>query len=160
MKDTAQHLRNVVAEAYPVLQGLTETEVSEKTDPKKWSKKEILGHLIDSACNNQQKFVRTMAQPHFDFVGYAQNHWVNAQHYQTQDWLELLTFWKTYNLHLAHCIENVEESLLQNTLTIEGVGPFTLGFIMADYVEHLKHHLRQILPDFPLQSTFQNVYGA
>lgn len=132
MKDTAQHLRNVIAEAYPVLvlQGLSETEVGEKSDPKKWSKKEILGHLIDSVCNNQQKFVRTTAQTYFDFVGYAQNHWVTAQDYQTEDWLELLTFGKAYKLHLAHCIEKVEEPL------------------------------RQIIPDLLLQSTFQNVYGV
>jgi len=160
MKETAQHLKEVVAISFPLLQNLTDEEVSAKEVPSKWSKKEIIGHLIDSACNNQQKFVRTMAQPHFDFVGYAQNHWVAAQHYQAEDWSQLITFWKSYNLHLAHIIAEVDGSLLNNTLTIEGVGPFTLGFIMGDYVEHLKHHLRQILPDLPLRNTFQNVYGA
>jgi hypothetical protein len=160
MKSTANHLRDVVLKVLPLLKEISDKNASAKPTPEKWSNKEILGHLIDSACNNQQKFVRTMAQPHLNFVGYAQNHWVTAQHYQTVNWELLVDFWKSHNLHLAHVIENVDEAFLQNTISIEGVGPFTLAFIMKDYAEHLKHHLRQILPDIGLESTFQNVYGA
>lgn len=160
MIQIANELRNIVNRVLPLLNALTEEEISQKPAPNKWSKKEILGHLIDSAGNNQQKFVRTMAQPQLHFVGYAQNHWVEAQQYASADRELITTLWAAYNLHLAHIIENVNPSLLQNTVTIEGVGPFTLEFIMKDYAEHLKHHLLQILPDADLKSGFENVYGA
>jgi chemotaxis regulatin CheY-phosphate phosphatase CheZ len=160
MKSTANHLKGIIDQVLPLLQNINDEQASLKPRPGKWSKKEILGHLIDSACNNQQKFVRTMAQSHLEFVGYAQNHWVTAQNYQKMDWHVLIAFWQAYNLHLAHVIENVNEKVLQNTILIEGAGPFTLEFIMKDYAEHLKHHLRQIVPEVGLQSIFENVYGA
>ncbi|MFN8344578.1 MAG: DinB family protein [Spirosomataceae bacterium] len=153
-------LKAAVAQALPLLNTLSNEEAARKPHPDKWSKKEILGHLIDSAGNNQQKFVRTMAQQHTDFPGYAQMHWVAVQQYQSADWYSLIAFWEAYNLHLAHVIEHTEETKLQNTISIEGAGPFTLAFIMSDYVEHLKHHLRQILPEAGIKSAFENVYGA
>ena len=77
MQASAQHLRQTLDYILPFLKNITDEEASLKHLPHKWSKKEILGHLIDSACNNQQKFVRMMAQPHLDFVGYAQDFWVS-----------------------------------------------------------------------------------
>lgn len=160
MIHTANELKDIVNQVLPLLSDITEEEAAQKPNPHKWSKKEILGHLIDSACNNQQKFVRTMAQPQLQFVGYAQNHWVEAQHYASANWKLITTLWAAYNLHLAHVIENADPAVVQNTVTIEGAGPFTLEFIMKDYAEHLKHHLLQILPDAELKSGFENVYGA
>lgn len=160
MRDTAESLRKVLDEIVPSLLEISEEEASAKPLPEKWSKKEILGHLIDSACNNQQKFVRVMAQEHLDFVGYEQKHWVDSQKYIKADWKSLVNFWEVYNRHIAHIIENVDESALSNTITIEDAGPFTLKFIMKDYAEHLKHHLKQILPDADLESVFENVYNA
>src|SRR4030095_2595683 len=55
----ANELVGVVETASQQLRLLQETEVSLKPAPGKWSKKEILGHLIDSATNNHQRFVRT-----------------------------------------------------------------------------------------------------
>ena len=161
MQQTANRLRETITQILPFLEAISEAEASEKPQPNKWSKKEIIGHLIDSACNNQQKFVRTMRQPHLDFVGYEQDFWVSMQSYQTARWAELLSFWASYNQHIAHIIENVKSEVLQNTITINGVGLFTLDFIMNDYMEHLKHHLKQILPENPiLESNFVNVYKA
>lgn len=77
MRETAENLRKTVKDILPLLQNFSDKEASARPLPDKWSKKEVLGHLIDSACNNQQKFVRTMAEPRVDFVGYRQNHWVN-----------------------------------------------------------------------------------
>ncbi|WP_428664702.1 DinB family protein [Runella sp.] len=160
MIETANELRDIVNKVLPLLQNIPEEEAAKKPNPYKWSKKEILGHLIDSACNNQQKFIRTMAEPQLHFVGYAQNNWVAAQQYASANWKLITTLWAAYNLHLAHIIEHVDTSVLQNTITIEDAGPFTLEFIMKDYAEHLKHHLLQILPDAELKSGFENVYGA
>ncbi|AXE20845.1 DinB family protein [Runella rosea] len=160
MIQTANELRDIVNQVLPLLQGISDEAAAAKPNPIKWSKKEILGHLIDSASNNQHKFVRTMAQPQLHFVGYAQNHWVVAQHYASANWELLTTLWASYNLQLAHVIENTVPSVLHNTITIEGAGPFTLEFIMKDYAEHLKHHLLQILPDAELKSGFVNIYGV
>jgi len=145
MKAVADHLRQILQEVLPTLRVISDEEASIKPQPEKWSKKEIIGHLIDSASNNQQKFVRTMAQPHVDFVGYAQDFWVAEQHYNNRNWDELITFWYAYNLHIAHIIELVNATYLKNTISIEGSKPFTLAFIMEDYVAHLKHHLKAIL---------------
>ena len=160
MYEVAQNIREIIKKTLPLLRDLPMSRVAEKPQPDKWSKKEIIGHLIDSACNNQQKFVRTIAQPHVDFFGYAQNHWVESQHYQSATWADLLDFWATYNHHIAHIIEHVDPSVLGHTISINGSEPFTLRFIMADYAQHLTHHLKQILPDAGLESAFVNVYNA
>ena len=144
MKLIAQHLCETIQSVLPQLKALTDAEASIKPRPDKWSKKEIIGHLMDSACNNQQKFVRTMQQPHLDFVGYEQNAWVAFQRYNDANWLIIIDSWVAYNYQIAHIIETVDPSVLGNTISIEGVGPFTLQFIMTDYVAHLKHHLKQV----------------
>ncbi len=160
----AAHLRDTVAIALPRLRALSPEAVTLNPYPPRWSKIEVLGHLIDSACNNQHKFVRAMEQPHIELAGYAQNHWVAVQRYQSADWSHLVDLWSLYNHHLAHIIEQAPLAALGNTVTITGpngpAGPFTLAFIMADYTEHLKHHLLQILPGAPFTHAFKNVYGA
>lgn len=167
MREVAQHLRDVVRIAVSRLDQLTPQQVRANPYPPKWSKIQVLGHLIDSACNNQQKFVRVMEQPergNLLLPGYAQNHWVDAQGYQTADWSHLVKLFELYNQHLANVIEQANPKLLHNTITIEGpkgpAGPFTLEFIMRDYIEHMKHHLLQIDPQMPVKSGFENVYGA
>lgn len=160
MYEVAQNIREIIDKTLPLLRAMPMSRVAEKPQPDKWSKKEIIGHLIDSAGNNQQKFVRTMAQPHLDFVGYDQNHWVESQHYQAATWASLLDFWVSYNHHIAHIIEHAAPSVLDNTISINGSEKFTLRFIMADYAQHLTHHLTQILPDAGLESAFVNVYNA
>lgn len=160
MEKTAQHLLETIEKALPLLHKITDPTASEKPRPEKWSKKEILGHLIDSASNNQHKFVRTMqaSQP-TDFVGYDQNFWVEAQQYNQTNWSDLIALWESYNRHLAHIIRNVPTEKLENTISIDGSQPFTLGFIMADYAEHLKHHLKQIFPDNAgFSNSFENLY--
>jgi hypothetical protein len=160
MKETADYLRQTIAFLRPHLESISDEDASVKPAPNKWSKKEIVGHLIDSACNNQQKFVRTMAQPHLAFVGYAQDFWVDVQRYNAYDWKNLIGLWYVYNEHIAHIIEHVSPEKLPNTISIEDSQPFTLQFIMQDYVEHIKHHMKVVLPNVPIESKFENVYGA
>ncbi len=158
MQKVSKHLRKTVQQGLPFLKEISEEAASEKPQPNKWSKKEILGHLLDSACNNQQKFLRTMISPELQFVGYQQNEWVSLQNYNAVDWKTLVAWWVSANEHIEHIIENAPEETLQHTIKIVNDGPFTLEFIMSDYVEHLKHHLKQILPAVDLQSSFINVY--
>lgn len=155
MLNVANELREVVEAARPMLDTVNDAEASLPRAADKWTRKEVLGHLIDSACNNQQKFVRTMASGHLDFPGYQQAHWVGSQKYNAADWGRLIAFWHAYNLHLAHIIEHVEPQLLANSITIDDHGTFTLEFIMTDYIEHMKHHLLQILPDAPFATNYE-----
>jgi hypothetical protein len=160
MRGTAEDLRRTIADVWPLLQKIADDEAAARPAAGQWSKKEILGHLIDSACNNQQKFVRTISAAHVDFAGYRQNQWIEAQQYNAAGWADLIDLWRAYNLHLARVIENAGAEVLSNTINIENAGTYTLEFIMKDYVEHLKHHLKQILPDAAVHSEFQNVYNT
>ena len=161
MRDLARHLIAVVEQCVPLLLAIDPRDAGQRPAPGKWSKKEILGHLIDSAGNNQQKFVRLLiARGPVDFVGYAQDEWVAAQHYQDADWHGLVRLWQASNEHLAHLIAHADPERLGNTISINGVGPFRLDFVMTDYVEHLKHHLKVVLPQAGLTSAFSNIDGT
>lgn len=163
MRDLARHLLGLVDHCVPRLLALDGERVARRPAPGKWSPKEILGHLIDSAGNNQQKFVRLLtatAPGPLPFVGYAQDAWVASQRYQDADWASLVATWQALNRHLAHVIAHADPRCLGNTVTIDGAGPFRLDFVMTDYVEHCKHHLQVVLPDAGLVSRFANVYGT
>ena len=101
-----------------------------------------------------------MQQPSLEFPGYAQDDWVDLQNWANADWIEMVDLFAAYNRHIAYLIETIDPKFHSHTITIEGVGPFTLGFIMPDYVEHLKHHVKQIFPDIELENKFVNVYNA
>src|SRR4051794_23277501 len=153
MLKVASELRGIVEGHVPMLDAIGDAEASRPREPGKWTRKEVLGHLIDSACNNQQKFVRTMAGTGLDFPGYEQDHWIAASKYNSAAWTDLISLWHAYNIHLAHIIEHVEPALLLHSINVGDHGTFTLEWIMTDYVEHLKHHLLQILPDASLTSS-------
>jgi hypothetical protein len=159
MIETARHLKEIINKADPLLKAIKEKDAALKSEPDKWSKKEIIGHLIDSASNNHQKFVRTMQTNDLTFVNYNQNAWVSNQRYNRANWLELINFWSLYNSHLAHVIEFTVAEKVQNKIIISDIGPFSLEFIMKDYVEHLKHHLKAILPQSGINSKFKNIYN-
>ena len=146
MLHTATELLETIDRVLPMLQAITDSQASVRPGPGAWSSKEILGHLIDSAGNNQQKFVRTMAASGTDFPGYEQDHWVASQRYNEADWGDLVVLWRSFNIHLAHVIKNVPPDLLANSINLKDIGTQSLEFLMEDYVAHLKHHLRQILP--------------
>lgn len=144
MQQTAEELRATVETVSPQLLAITEAESEARPTRGKWSKKEILGHLIDSASNNHQRFVRTQLQGELDFPGYEQEGWVETQSYLSESWEQLVQLWKSYNLHLAHVISRVPEEKLKSRVVINNGDPVSLELIMIDYVRHLKHHLEQI----------------
>jgi hypothetical protein len=122
----------------------------------KWSRKEIMGHLIDSAANNHQRFVRAQFTDELVFPGYEQNAWVQSQHYQEKDWRELVELWQLYNRHILHIMKVTPEETrmkLRHKHNLHVIAsdkisehePVTLDFFMRDYVDHMKNHLRQIL---------------
>jgi hypothetical protein len=148
MKETVAEFSAAIEQASKQLLAITEAESEVRPAPTKWSKKEIIGHLIDSAANNHQRFVRLQVSDQLSLPGYEQESWVSVQGYQNERWEQLVQLWRSYNLHLLHLMLRVPQEKLQNTCRIGSNEPVTLGFIMTDYVRHLKHHLNQALPDF------------
>jgi hypothetical protein len=152
-------LRGAIEKSTPALERMSDELASRRPAPGKWSPREIIGHLIDSASNNHQRFVRAQFQDDLVFPGYEQDRWVSAQRYQDAPWKELLTLWRSFNLHIARVMEAApaeERTRPRARHNLDQIAwkPVprdqlaTLNYFMADYVEHLQHHLRQILgPD-------------
>lgn len=135
----------------PRLRRLSDAEASCQPGPGRWSAKEIIGHLIDSAANNTQRLVRGAQVEWLEFPGYFQDDWVFLQGYVSADWAELVTFWAQYQRHLSRVIGGLSPEALTHVVSVGGQEPVSLAFLAADYVRHLKHHLRQV-DDYFLQS--------
>lgn len=144
MHELTEELRLLVAATYARLRPLSEAEADRPLAPGKWTKKEVVGHLIDSAANNHQRFVRGQLSQSREFAGYEQAAWVDCQRYGLESWGELLDLWRAYNLHLRHVIASIPEGRLDNLCSVDGGEPVTLRFLAEDYVTHLRHHLAQL----------------
>ena len=94
----------------PRLRALADARASSSLVPAKWSPKQILGHVIDSAANNHQRFVRVQAESDLNLPGYAQDFWVDTQRYSDRAWSDLIDLWASYNRHLAHVITHIAEA--------------------------------------------------
>ena len=151
----ASDLGRTVAQAKPLLLKLDNADTTARPAEGKWSKKEILGHLLDSASNNHQRFVRAALQGSLTFPGYDQNSLVDLQRFADVDWNFLVDFWAAYNRFLAHVINSLPAEAAGIACNIGNNAPATFGWIAEDYVAHLKHHLNQILGQ-----TFETNYGA
>ncbi|QXU48555.1 DinB family protein [Chryseobacterium sp. D764] len=140
-----QILKNIIDAELQRFQNIPEEEWSYKSSQEKWSKKEIIGHLCDSALTNIRRFVVTQYKENENIV-YDQNIWVKAQNYQNVPTLDLIDLWKSLNYQIVHVVENIPDEALQRTCdtTKTESQVFTLEFIINDYVDHLQHHLKAI----------------
>ncbi|MEL6250457.1 MAG: DinB family protein [Bacteroidota bacterium] len=156
---TATLLKEIILSAKPILLKLTDTETFQKATPRKWSTKEILGHLIDSASNNHQRFVRAQFKSDMVFEGYLQAEWVRVQNYQSRSWNELVELWAQYNLQLAHVMHFTPKDIRFRSVSKHNLHQIafktvpedeltSLEYFMVDYVAHLEHHLKQIFPNY------------
>jgi hypothetical protein len=139
--ELSERLVSVLRDAMPWLVTVSEAEASVPEREGKWSAKQVIGHLIDSAVNNLGRIVRMQIEANPSLRGYEQMEWVSLQHYAEREWSQVLALWFALNEHVAWTIEHVEKARLENQGVIEGE-PLTLGFLIADYVAHMEHHLR------------------
>ncbi len=144
VKDVARQLVDVVEVTAERLGRLDESVARTKPAPDKWSIQEILGHLVDSAVNNHQRFVRAQLVERLTFPKYEQDEWIRLQGYNESPWQELLELWRLANRHLAHVIVRIPADQLGTLCEIEPYEPVTLEFLIEDYLVHLQHHLRQV----------------
>ena len=143
MKELSENLRRLVEAAEPRLRNISELQSSEPILPGGWSRKQVIGHLIDSASNNHQRFVRAALQTSLEFPGYDQSGSVRVQAIQDADWPLLVALWAAYNRYLAHVIAHLPPTKLETVCRIGSGEEVSLSFLATDYVTHLVHHLNQ-----------------
>ena len=147
---TVQRLTYLLDTVPGHLYQFSETEMSQRPAPEKWSKKEIIGHLIDSAANNHRRFILAQleSQP-YQLVRYAQNDWVRLNNYQEAPVEEIISLWLFFNRQIVRVISQIPESMLLYRCVSGDQEPFTLGWLIDDYLAHMEHHLQQVFPVYP-----------
>jgi uncharacterized damage-inducible protein DinB len=143
-----QILKNIVDQQLEAFAKISDDEWSYKYSSEKWSKKEILGHLCDSALTNIRRFIITQYKENENIV-YDQDFWVKAQNYQNIPIQNTIDFWKSLNLQIVNIVENISDEKLKRTcdMTKTKSQIFTLEYIIKDYIHHLQHHLKAINND-------------
>jgi hypothetical protein len=137
-------LRNLLDRVPDRLAQLPRERVERQPSPSKWSAKEELGHLLDSAANNHQRIVRAQLENNLALPGYDQMAWVSINSYRNRDWHELIDVWQALNRQLLAAAESAPDSAWSHTLTIAGSASLTLQFVFEDYIAHMVHHLEHI----------------
>ncbi|KUY20525.1 hypothetical protein BAZ12_11230 [Elizabethkingia miricola] len=140
-----QILRTIIDTELKRFETISEDEWSYKASPEKWSRKEIIGHLCDSAFTNIRRFVVTQYKENENIV-YDQDEWVKAQNYQNIPTIEVVNLWKSLNYQIVHIVENMPDEALQRTSDTSKATPeiLTLEVLIKGYIDHLHHHLKTI----------------
>ena len=155
MRDFLDELRATLASESVRLMAIPDEQAAKRPSPGKWSPKEVIGHLIDSAVNNHGRFVRAQLDEDMVFPGYNQDAWVALQRYNERPWMELISLWRAANAHIASLVEKITPERLslpraRHNLdqiawrTVPASQPATLEYFIRDYLGHMKHHLAQI----------------
>ena len=142
--ELSQLLIRTVETEHPLLRAIPEGDAGTSAAGA-WSRKQELGHLIDSASNNHLRFVRAALEAEFSGPSYDQKGCVNLHGYQEMNWSDLVEFWQQYNTLLARVIARIPEDKLNTPCRVAMDEPVTLQFLITDYVAHMKHHLDHIL---------------
>ncbi|MDV3746664.1 hypothetical protein CMU21_02345 [Elizabethkingia anophelis] len=140
-----QLLKTIIDTELKRFEIISEDEWVYKASLEKWSRKEILGHLCDSAFTNIRRFVVTQYKENENIV-YDQDEWVKAQNYQNIPAAEVINLWKSLNYQIVHIVENMPDEALQRTCDTSKTTPeiLTLEVLIKGYIDHLHHHLKTI----------------
>ncbi|MDP5170354.1 MAG: DinB family protein [Bacteroidia bacterium] len=145
MNETINQLEGLLASGFEYVSQATELELSQKPSPEKWSKKEIMGHLLDSALNNLQRFTEIQVEEKpYKIRKYRQDEWVEANQYQASKIEEIVICWLALNRRIVTVMKNQTETTLSYQIVFNGNDYADLNFLMKDYVDHLEHHLTQL----------------
>ncbi|MFH1686262.1 MAG: DinB family protein [bacterium] len=155
MTNLQSDFETTVGDGYKRLSSIPEEKAACRPGPGKWSAKEIVGHLIDSACNNHRRFVIAQTKDDLIFDGYDQERWVRVQDYQSRPWPELVLLWAAYNRQLVHLVSCIPPEVLTKPRARHSLDqiawkkvpadtPTTLEYLIRDYLGHMQMHLEQI----------------
>lgn len=144
MQTIASRLHKIAILSSLEMKKLSSDDWKFRKSPEKWTRKEILGHLIDSATNNHQRFVRAQCKDKTP-ISYMGDVWVNIQDYNSASVSTLIELWTSYNLHLAHVISKIPSDKNKELFSADADKPVTLEWLVKDYFKHIEHHLKQIL---------------
>ena len=144
MQHVSAELARVVAAAEPLLRQVGEEESGQRVLAGGWSRKQLLGHLIDSASNNHQRFVRAALADALEFPAYDTPGCVRVQAVENAGWAMLVDLWASYNRYLAHVIRHLPADKLEVMCRIGSNAPVSLRYLAEDYMRHLVHHLSQL----------------
>jgi hypothetical protein len=142
MNTTADELKAIIDRHMAALQAIPEDQLAFKPSPVKWSKKEIIGHLIDSAQSNIRRFVVAQYED-TPTINYNQEKWVTLTGYQQCDSLSLIRLWYLLNWQISEILKNMSPEAAQQTCMTQEL--HTLEWLANDYIKHLLHHLNQVL---------------
>ncbi len=146
MTETIHRLEELLRSGMEYVSNSSELELTKRPSIEKWSKKEILGHLIDSGINNLQRFteIQFEAKP-YKIRKYGQNELVKANDYQNARTKEIVGFWLAINKRIQSLMEKQTEKTLNYKIELEKGELTDLKFLIEDYVGHMEHHLKQIM---------------
>ncbi|HTH56499.1 MAG TPA: DinB family protein [Cyclobacteriaceae bacterium] len=149
MKQTIQDLDQIVQAYSKKIRSIQSLEFSAKPQPNKWSKKEVIGHLIDSAQNNLRRFICGQYESDPPKIVYDQNRWVTSNNYGEVDNEEIITLWELVNKRIIAVLRQMPPSAYERKCNTGKADPqlYTLEWLASDYVRHLKHHLNQVIPN-------------
>ncbi|MBC3759695.1 DinB family protein [Hyunsoonleella sp. SJ7] len=146
METTPENLKRLISAGHGYLKNASESDLKRKPSPSKWSKKEILGHLIDSAINNLQRFTEIQFENKpYIYRPYSQLGLINANNYQNSDTKELIDLWLALNKRILFIIGQQTETTLNFMVQLNEGHVSDLRFLINDYVIHLEHHVNQIV---------------
>lgn len=147
MVTTVDDLQNIISAFERKISSIDDLDFSAKRDPKKWSKKEVLGHLIDSGQNNLRRFIVGQYE-HQPKIRYAQDFWVEASGYQRMKKEDVIQLWALINRQIAAVLSNMDPANAKRLVDTGGELPElnSIEWLASDYVKHMKHHLNQIVP--------------
>ena len=142
MESIAKDLEAVISQYLPALKSLDESRLAHKPAPSKWSKKELVGHLIDSAQSNIRRFIVAQYED-IPTITYNQDKWVSIAGYQQWNSNELIDLWYLLNRQIAEILKNTSPGMAQRQCMTEGL--HTIEWLAQDYIKHLEYHMHQVL---------------
>ena len=144
MKEVTTQLSKIIEDYQAMMNSINEEKFSFKPGPQKWSKKEILGHIIDSAQNNIRRFIVSQYE-NTPTIVYNQDQWVEIGNYQKDLSKELIQLWVLLNKRICNILDNMPDDALLRTCATDGNKSHTIVFLAQDYLKHLLHHLHQVV---------------